>query len=93
MVCTKRDWESQQIGALADGFQAFVSLKQGEAQAIANAWLIASAPELLEQLLHAYACIEDLRQYLVEPSNPRMEVNQTLNEMAHVIAKATLGTK
>lgn len=50
LVCTAADWNSEQIGALKHGFQAIISLQQGEAQAEANARLISAAPDLLKTL-------------------------------------------
>lgn len=50
LVCRKADWECPHIGALAQGMQITTSLKNGEAQALADAQLIAAAPEMLEAL-------------------------------------------
>lgn len=85
LVCAERDWKSQQIGALKHGFQATVSLQQGEAQAAADARLIAAAPELLEALI---GLIEIGKR---DMSNPKYDSYFDFAKLA--IAKATGGAE
>lgn len=88
LVCTERDWNSLQVGALKMGFQAIVSLQQGEAQAQVDARLIAAAPEMLEALVYLGELFNDetLIRYITGDGK------RTLKAMAMLtaaIAKAT----
>lgn len=84
LVCTERDWNSQQIGALKMGFQAIVSLQQGEKQAEANARLIAAAPSMVSVL-------ESVKKFLADPPHDPNGNHKSglLILVADTIAKAT----
>jgi hypothetical protein len=85
MVFSKRDYDDEQIGALGHGMQITVSLKQGEAQARANARLIAAAPEMLKAL---NVIIETLRGDEAK-TTPFFSIGYSIAEAENAIAKAT----